>query len=168
MNTNEQEENIARINHLIAENESLKEQLREYKHIIGARDREINILATEAEEATILRSDLDNKLDQLQFLQNHIGKLQQQAEGAAGRETELEMYINEGVSVEHQLADLKQQYTYLKTQLNDLQYQLQEVTNRNLILQQHAGRIAELESLLLNAEDERDEWKAKALELEKK
>ncbi len=162
----ENKEILLQLNHLMAENESLKGQLEEYKFVLDTRDRQAEAQRSKIAAASQLQSSFDNQLEELQYLQNYIGNLQQQAEGAFEREMDLEQQVSSSISIEHQLADLKQKYTYLQAQLTDLQTQIQELSNRNLLLQQQAGHIAELESLLENAIRERDEWIEKASEAE--
>jgi len=160
--SNDNEELLKQIKHLAAERESLLSQINEYGYIIDIRDEQIELLEKQNAEATELRSVADNQLNELQSLQNHIGRLQQQAEGATNREVNLEFLVAESVSVEQQLADLQEQYTYLQVQLSDMQLQLNEIQNRNLLLQQQNSRVAELESLLEDARLEIEALKAQA------
>ena len=153
---------IIELKHLVAENQSLLEQLEEHKFIIDARDREIQDLKYKVAETNELRSILDNQLTELGILQDYIDQLLRQAAGAANREMDLEKQLGDAVSTEHQLTDLKRQYIYLQTQLTDLQARSQELNSRNLLLQQQTSHIAELESLLANARIEINEWKRKA------
>jgi chromosome segregation ATPase len=147
------------LTHLIAQNESLKAQLEEYLYIINMRDKEIETLRRRMAETTESMSTADNQLDELNSLQDHIHQLRQQAEGIAGREMDLEKQLGHAVSTEHQLDDMKEQYTYQQVQLSDLQTYLQELNARNVLLQQQASQIAELESSLEDAQRERDELK---------
>ncbi len=148
------------LNHFIAENESLKDQLDEYSHIINTRDKKIESLKLKIGEATLLQSNTDNQVEELEILQYHIDKLEKQIEAEINSEKQL----GYPVSIENKLAGIKEQFTYLQTQLSDLQNQVHELNNRNLLLQQQNGRIAELESLLENAERENEELKNKIIE----
>ena len=71
MNITENDNITIQLQHLQSENESLKAQLLDYKSVIEARDREIAGLLRDGEEAIKLRSELDNKLEELHTLQNH-------------------------------------------------------------------------------------------------
>ncbi|UAY52262.1 hypothetical protein [Ferruginibacter albus] len=147
--------------HFMAENESLKAQLEEYRYIIDTRNEEIDALKRKMGEVTQTKSNIDNQLEELDILQDHLYRLRQQAKGAADREMDLEKQLGTAVSTEHQLEDMQQQYTYLQTQLTDLQTRLVEMENRNLQLQQQTSQISELESLLEIVQRERDELKEK-------
>jgi len=153
---------VKQIKHLQSENVSLKARLEEYQLNAAFKEKEMLELKLKIATGNEIKSRLDNQVMELELLQNYMGDLEQQAEGAAAREMELQQQAGSSVNVRHQLSDLKQQYTYLQTQLTSLQTQLQELNIRNLLLQQQSSRIAELESFLADAEQERDEWKALA------
>ena len=151
---------LKQFKHLVAENESLKARLDEYQYIITIKEKEILELRLQIANDNEIKSLLDNQVMELELLQNYIGDMDQEEEGSGKTEMYMQQQGGISVNVKHQLYKLKQQYTYLQTQLNDLQILLQELNNRNLLLQQQASRIAELESFLADAEQERDEWKA--------
>jgi chromosome segregation ATPase len=156
METNpEHSEIVVQLNHFIAENESLRAQLEEYVYIIDTRDKEKENLLRKMSGATELISNSDNQLLELQLLQENVRQLQKRTEIAFGQE----MQAGNSVSTEQQLDNIKEEYAYLKTQLEDVQEQLQQLNNRNLMLQQKNNQVAELESLLEDAERERDELK---------
>ena len=62
--------------------------------------------------------------------------------------------------------DLFKQYTYINTQLNDVQEELTAVKKKNKMLQQIAVQVGELESTLENLTLERDQLKNKIYALE--
>ncbi|MBL0145344.1 MAG: hypothetical protein IPP48_05915 [Chitinophagaceae bacterium] len=124
------------IKQLMPENESLRVQLNEANEILTLREEEIEILKQNAFDITELRSDMDGKLNQLQSLQNIIGQKQQEAQGAANREKELEDELIDAAKLLRQYSELKQQYTYLTTQLLDLEARLTEMNKRNAALEQ--------------------------------
>ena len=142
---------INKAEHLQAENESLKQLLQEYQQIAMQKQKEWQQQETSSTE---IASNLENQFIELESKKNYILDLLQQAEAAAQRENELENEVAGSVSVAHQLEDIKTQYDYLQAQLNDLSERLLELRNQNMLQMQSAGRIAELESLLANAEDE--------------
>jgi len=147
------------LKHLVAENESLKERLNEYQYIIVVKEKEILELRLQIAQDNEIKSHLDNQAMELEVLQNYIGNIDHQTTGSASSQMHLQHQASDPI---HQLQDLKQQYAYLQTQLTDLQTRLQDLNNRNLLLQQQTNRIAQLESFLADAEQERDEWKALA------
>ena len=145
------------IQQLIAENESLQVQLLETNYILEIKEQEIAELKKIASAAIEMRSIMDTQLDELQLMQNRIGKQQQQAEGAEDRELELQQELTEAIKLQHQYNDLFQQYTYLNTQLADVQEELAAVKKKNKMLQQIAVQVGELESTLENLTLERDD-----------
>ena len=148
------------LKHLVAENESLKARLDEYQYTIVSKQKEILELRLQIAADNEIKSNLDNQVMELEVLQNYIGDMDQAAAVSANRAISLQQNTGNSANVKDQLYDLKQQYTSMQTQLTNLQTQLQELNNRNLLLQQQSSRIAELESFLADAEQERDEWKA--------
>lgn len=151
--TPENIETELKINHLTAERESLKAQLEEYLYIIDMRDREIENLRRRLAGKTAYVSSTDNQERELQTLSDDINKLKLNAAGAV----DLEKQLSDAVSMELDLESKQQQYNYFQNQLADMQERVSELTNRNLLLQQDASRMAELESLLEDALRERDE-----------
>jgi predicted RNase H-like nuclease (RuvC/YqgF family) len=146
------------LNRLIAENESLKGRLEEYQHMIVMKEKEILELRLQISGDNEIKSNFDNQVAEMELLHNYLSDIELRAEGSAI----VGVSHQQNVNIKNQIHDLKQHYTRLQTQLNDLQTQIQNVNNRNLLLQQQNGRIAELESLLEDAEQDRDEWKAVA------
>ncbi|GAB2838581.1 hypothetical protein [Ferruginibacter profundus] len=157
----------AQIQQLMAENDSLQVQLEELNYILLQREQEIARLKENNAADAELRSVLDMQLEELQLMQNRIGKHQQKAEGAEEREFELHQELSQTVKVQQQYSDLFQQYTYINTQLEDIQAELAKVKKRNAMLQQIAVKIGEMESTVENITMERDELKARLAELEK-
>jgi chromosome segregation ATPase len=147
------------LKHLVAENESLKERLNEYQYTIIVKEKEILELRLQLARDNEIKSHLDNQAMELELLQSYIVDIDHQTAESDSSQIHLHQQANDPI---HQLQDLKQQYAYLQTQLTELQTRLQELTNRNLLLQQQTNTIAELESFLADAEQERDEWKALA------
>lgn len=152
---------------LVSENESLQAQVQELNEILEIREEEISELKKNTKEDAELRSLVDMQLDELQLMQNRIGRHQQQAEGAEERELDLQQELTEAAQLQHQFADLFQQYTYSSTQLADVQEELVKVKKRNNMLQQIAVKIGELESNIEILSLERDELKWRITELEK-
>ena len=100
-------------------------------------------------------------VNELQQLQQGIAQLKQQAEESFYAGTSRHLRAGETVSMNQQLENLKLQYTSLQVQLSEVQAQCLELNNRNLLLQQNTSRIAELESLLENAEEEINKLKSR-------
>ncbi|MEI7735052.1 MAG: hypothetical protein WCI49_06270, partial [Ferruginibacter sp.] len=100
------------IQQLITENESLQVQVNDLNYILNEREEEIAALKKAASAAAELRSMVDTQLDDMQLMQNHIGKQQRQAMGAEERELELQEELTQAIKLQHQYNDLFQQYTY--------------------------------------------------------
>lgn len=160
MDTNSNHDLLNQFKHLVAENQSLKVRLEEYQYYTSIKDKEIQELRLQIASNNEAKSRLDNQVMELELLQNYMDDMEPVAAGAVNRELDLQQEVGHCISLKHKLDHLKQQYTFLQTQSTDLQGQLQELKNRNLLLQQETSRIAELQSLLADAEQERDEWKA--------
>ena len=135
---------------LLAENTSLQAMLEGYTGVIRSRDNEIAILQTMVTEAHKDKSDADNQLKELKGLQGYINDLKQQVTGSVYLVTGRQQQVVPGISAEQHLEELKKDYAVLQSELSALQNQLQQVNTRNLQLQLMSSRVAELESLLEN------------------
>jgi chromosome segregation ATPase len=155
------------IQQIIAQNESLQAEVKELNEILEIKAEEISEFKKYISQDTELRSMLDMQLDELQMMQNRIGKHQQKAAGAEEREFELQQELTEAAKVNQQYSELFKQHTYLTTQFEDVQEQLTKVKKRNNMLQQIAVQIGEMESNMEILTQERDELKTKVAELEK-
>jgi chromosome segregation ATPase len=142
---------------LLTENENLHVQLQELGAILTEREEELNLLRENAAELRELRSRLDGQLDYMQSMQNTIGEKQRQVEGAWDRETELQEELVDAGRLQQEYIDLVKDYAYIKSCLDDLQVLYQQVTERNLDLENIARKAVELESRLANTVMERDE-----------
>ena len=140
--------------HLRAENESLKRLLQEYQQIVVLKEQEQSALQQQVSAGIESTSSLQNQLVEIQTHKNDIHELLQKTAVITQRENELEKEAAGSVIIAHQLKDIKAQYDYLQVQLASLEEQLQQLTSQKFIQQQSASRIAELESLLANTEEE--------------
>ena len=157
---------LAAFKKLLAESKSQEARLEDYAKIIYSRDNEIEMLQTMLNEANEYRSSIDAQVKELKDLQSYMNGLQLQASSSVYSVTGGKRSSSENVSIEQQFEKLQQEYAYLQTQLTDMQTQLLDANNRNTILQLNVSRIAEIESLLENAEEEIKELKQKANQTE--
>lgn len=139
---------------LLAENKSQEARLEDYAKIINSRNNEIDMLQTMISDANEYRSTMDNQVKELKDLQGYISNLQQLVEGASNMTTGGQHQSGSNGSAGRQLENFKLNSAYSQSQITDLQTQLLDMNKRNLLLQQQNSRIAELESLLANAEQE--------------
>ena len=154
------------IQHLIKENDALQQQAKELEEILTLREEELELLRLQAAEAAALRSQLDLRLEELVSMQNLIAQQQRKTAGAEQREIELMDELTDSVQLLHHQKDLKQQYIYATTQLEDLQEELTTIKKKNSTLQTIATHAAELESMVENLVFERDILLEKLAELE--
>ena len=147
------------VKQLVQENEYLQAQLEDINMVLAEREEELQLLKQNAAEATELRSRLDLQLEELHSMQNHLGKKEQQAEGAEEREFELQQELTAAAKLQQQYNELVTHYTYIQTQLIDLLLRVEELNGRNLELQNIANKLGEVESQLANTVIERDELK---------
>jgi DNA repair exonuclease SbcCD ATPase subunit len=139
---------------LQAENETLKQLLEKYQRDALLKNMEQKGLEEKVTSVAEAKSYYDLQTEELKYVRNYINELMQKAESAAQREAELEKQVTQSISTAHQLEDVKVKYNYLQVQLNDLAERLQQLNNQNILQSQYASRIAELESMLANAEEE--------------
>ncbi len=160
MLTNEQ------IKQLLTENEALAVQLQEIIEILAIREEELALLKQNASDFAELQSKYNSQLNDLGSMQNHIGKKQQHLEGAANREKELYAELDEAYEIKEQYDTLLQEYAAAQSQLDDLRSRLQEITDRNIVLEQTARNAAVLQSELDIAIIEKETLQLKIEQLE--
>ncbi len=152
---------------ILLQNQSLQAEVQELNEILAIKDEEMTELRKKGDENAALRSMVDIHLEELQFMQNRIGKHQQKAAGAEDREMELHQELTQAAKVQHQYNDLLRQYTYISTQLDDVQEELTKVKKRNAMLQQIAVKIGEMESTVEMLAEEKELLQYKITVLEK-
>ena len=145
---------ITETERLLSENENLKHLLQEYRETALLKSMEQRMLKEKVASGAVIKSYYDLQTEELKYVRIYIGELMQKAEAAAQREAELGKQVTQSISTSHQLEDVKVKYNYLQVQLDDLAERLQQLNNQNILQAQYAGRIAELESMLANAEEE--------------
>ena len=144
---------------LQAENATLKGIVQEYMQAVMAKNTEQKELEEKAAAGAELKSYYDLQTQELKYVRHYVNELMQKAEAAAEREADLEKQVSIGVSTGYQLEEIKSKYSLLQVQLDDLGERLQELKTQNIIQQQQVSRIAELESMLANAEEEIEQLK---------
>ncbi|MCW3111532.1 MAG: hypothetical protein JWQ09_6038 [Segetibacter sp.] len=145
---------LAEYKKLLAAKKSQEARLEEYAAIVSSRDREIEMLQSMLSDATAYRSSMDNESNELKNLQLYLKEMQQHSGASVHLTTGTQQHPGNTVSARQQLQQLQLDYASLQSQLSDMQAQLLEMNHRNLLLQQQNSRIAELESLLANTEED--------------
>ena len=151
---------------LISANTSLLLQLEEANAILAAREGEIDYLHTQLAEVTALRSKMDGQQEEIEKFHYLLYKKEEQAEGAIERETGLQQELAGLAGLNKKYNELLQDYAYLSSRFTDAQARLTALNERNFELEQVAGKIGELESILENSKIEREELKKKITTLE--
>jgi chromosome segregation ATPase len=142
------------IKQLAAENVQLRAMLEEYEFSITIKERELLDMKQQIATSNEQISRLDDEVMQLKLMQNYTAKQKEQM-----TDHPIDLLVP-AAEFKHRLQYLQQQNNYLEIRIAALQTEVQDLTNRGLLLQQQASRIAELESFLADARQERDEWKA--------
>lgn len=142
------------IKQLTAENVQLKIKLEEYQFNTAVKERELLDMKQQIATSNEQISRLDDEMMQLKLVQDYIAM---QKEQGINQTKNLRV---PAIDFKQRLQDLEQQNTYLQMHTTALQTQVMDLSNRSLLLQQQASQIAELESFLADARQERDEWKA--------
>jgi hypothetical protein len=139
---------------LQSENALLKTLVEEYKLVADAREtawREMNLKSF---NNIPLQSNLDTRLFEIKNLHEQVRDLQQKIEGGFNREYQLAREAGAAAQGTSENEDLKSKLHYLQSEMMELSEQVKRMYNQNAVLQNYVGRIAELESLLANSEDE--------------
>lgn len=101
------------------------------------------------------RSELENELNQAQTLQNKIGDLQRELEGARGREKDLQQQLEAQKELYKDFELLQQQYAHVQSEADELKNRIMDINNRDILLQQKINRLTELESTIKISEYEK-------------
>jgi DNA repair exonuclease SbcCD ATPase subunit len=141
---------------LQAENKRLKQLLEEYNTTALQKNTTPEGLEESTIDVAALKSYYDLQTEELKFVRYYIQELKEKAEAAVQRETQLEKELTQSVSTSYQLEDIKSKYNHLQAQLNDIEEMLQQLSSQNILQILQTSRIAELESMLANAEEEID------------
>ena len=147
------------IKKIISANESLQVQLADANAMLAAREAEIDFLSAELADSTALRSKSEGQLNEIESIRNRLNEKQLAAKGAEEREFELQHELTEMAILNKQYGELIQDYAWLQSQFKDMQAQFISLQQRNVMLEQAAGSIGELQSRLENSLLEREALK---------
>lgn len=144
------------IRQLKSENELLQLQLQDVNYMISIREEELELLRDKAKNAVRLQSQLEGTFGELEQMQNFIGKKQHEAEGAARREAAMEAEIIQSISMEKDYYDIRTKFASANAALTDINIQLSDASQIYKELANAKSKIAELESRLEIAEEEKE------------
>ncbi|MFT3682549.1 MAG: hypothetical protein QM791_20000 [Ferruginibacter sp.] len=150
---------VERFKQIIAENQSLTLRLDDCRQALRAKDEEISMLNRMLAEAGATQSIMDSKMDEMQHMQDSMSEIQKLMEHVSLDQTGITVPAVQNDETAAELGELKELNAYHQVQLKDLKEQVKELKARNALLEQSAGRVAELESSLAIITEERDQWK---------
>lgn len=127
MQTGNLKEVMDQLKSLVSEGNSMAARIQELEHVIRMRDQEIIMLQNMVDEANAMRSELENQLEELKQMQGHFAEIKQMTEASRATNSMRHAPIMSKKHYDEQIAGLKEQNTLLKVQLNDLQYQFNEL-----------------------------------------
>jgi len=156
------------IKQLKSENDLLQLQLQDVNYMIRIREEELEILRSKAKNAVGLQSQLEGTFYELEQMQNFIGRKQQEADGAARREAAMEEEIIQSINMEKEYYNIKSSFASANAALLDINSQLSESAHIYKELAKANASIAELESNLAIAEEEKDLLKYEMEKLKKR
>jgi predicted nuclease with TOPRIM domain len=145
---------------LVAENQSLAARVEEGRQVIEAKDKEIALLAQMLSDAGANQSVMDSKMDEMQHMKDYMTEMNLLMAGVTLTGSPVPPVPEQDSEAAAELEETKELNTYLQIQLKDLKEQLKGLKSRNSELEEKAARAAELESLLANAIEEKNEWKS--------
>ena len=155
------------IKQLISEKEHLQLQLDDVNYMIGIREDELEILRNKAKNAVMLQSQLEGTFNELGQMQQIIGEKQHEAAGAKRREAAMEEEIIQSISMEKDYYDIKSRFASASAALDDINGQLAEAAHIYKELAKANQRIAELESNLEIASEEKELQQYEIMKLNK-
>ena len=135
--------------------EKLENKLDETQQELDELREELNRASQNSEEALVLKSDFDSRLNDIQSMQNHIGELQQKLEASGQREKDLEVQLKREVDLKKQYEHLESAKTSLKSENDGLRRQMSEMVLREAEFEKRLNRLQELESKVSLYEEEK-------------
>lgn len=135
--------------------ERLENELDQTQQQLEAVEAELDKLKAESNEIGNIKSDFDLRLNDIQSMQETIGDLQRQLEGAAQREKDLEIRLQQQLSLNEQYKEFETTRISLKSENEGLKRQMAEMVQREGELERKMLRLKELESKVSLYEEEK-------------
>lgn len=135
--------------------EKLENELDATQQRLDTLEEELKTLKDNSAEFNALKSDHDARLNEIQSLQNAIGELQQQLDGAAQREKDLEVQLQKEINRRQQLEKGETIQTSLKSENEGLRRQITEMTQKHAEIEKKLMKLNELESRVAMYEEEK-------------
>lgn len=141
------------------ENELVKVQLGDLDYMIQVREEELEMLRKKALEAIELKSMLDNRLLELEQLQNNLLDYRRREDGSINRERVTEEEILLSINIEKEYYVLREKLISTRSELEYVQSELADKKDLHSKIEELEKNVATLESKLGMAEHERDAFK---------
>ena len=138
-------------------NEKLENELDSTRSTLEDLETRVAEIMQNERDFSAQQSNLEQRLIEVQFLQNSIRELQQKLEGGEQREKQLRTELAAEENTREELKKMKQQYGLMYSEASELRNRISEVNNRDLLLQQKLSRLGELESNFQNSESDKTE-----------
>ncbi len=135
--------------------EKLENELDITRQKLEEVESKLKLIEENTGKCSSLQSDYDARLHDLQSMQNHIGDLQRQLEGAAAREKELELSLLAEIKTKKQYAQLDSKYAQVKSENEELRRQIVNMKQKEKERESSIARLKELESRLSIYEEEK-------------
>lgn len=144
---------------LVAENKSLKERAREYIDADSINKNIIRDLQQKLVDYNNLQNKLNNKIIEQQIIGSNKKDLKEKIGLLNNNEVHLKLELNKYDQYKYNFEQVENKNTNLHLQLIDATVQLKEQTKNVIFLNEQISRMALLECLLADAEQEITEWK---------
>ncbi len=135
--------------------EKLENELDQTRQYLEEIESKLNTIEESNSQLASLKSENDARLNDIQSMQNTIGLLQRQLEGAAKRENELEDILLSEITIKKKYDQMESNYVLLQSDNDDLKRQVVKMTHRERELEFRVIELNELKSRLAIYEEEK-------------
>jgi chromosome segregation ATPase len=137
---------------LKSENAELQAQLTDLNYLIISREEELELLRAKLSALAALQSKLDSQLLENDLLQDMLSDKDAEITGANKREASMEKELLQGMEMEKDYYNLRDQLNSTKAALDDMSEQFTEAAALYREVARLSSQVAELESNLEIAE----------------
>lgn len=135
--------------------EKLENELDTTQQELEMVKEQLETLMQKNTDASSLKSENEARINEIRELQNTIGSLQQQIEGAAQREKELEIQLQREVNHRQEFEQSKTMHLSLKSENEGLRRQITEMSIKEAEIERRLLKLNELESKVSMYEEEK-------------
>ncbi len=141
------------------EKKVLEEELNHVKNILEESEGQVGALEKQKACWMELKSELNNKLNEIHSLENLIEELQRRVDSAGEIEKILQEELTAARHLRIEYEALQKENTNLRSEADELAARLKEIKTQNVLTQHKIKRLTQLESLLEISEYEKMEIK---------